>query len=402
MFTKRIWFVVPVVAVSLVGCERPSKPLEFEPNRVLAYATEINSGYPMEGALNEAQVALLEHFGTPDSPKIPEALVATAPELVSLDNLKKASGPAGLFRTHCISCHGITGNGRGLNALQADVYPRDFRMGKFKFKSTPRGIKPLKADLYASIRNGIAGTAMQNIAKLTDEDVHALVDYVVYLSVRGEVERRLLSAGEEIDFENNEHLYFASSAGFEEQVQNFKDAVGEIAAGWMEAESNVRQAADPGEIPIKASLQELVAAAASAESSVLKASIERGKELFNADAASCYKCHGGNGDGSPQTLDFDEWTKDWSSNRGIDPENETGLVPLLARGALPPKKLKPRDFSQGVYRGGAEPDKLYLRIAQGIDGTAMPAAEAAVAPADIWHLVNYVRSLAKPNDELKP
>ena len=72
------------------------------------------------------------------------------------------------------------------------------------------------------------------------------------------------------------------------------------------------------------------------------------------------------------------------------------MIPLLARGALLPRKILPRDLREGVYRGGGEPERLYHRIAYGIDGTPMPAIEGVVAPEDIWHLVNFVRSQAEP------
>jgi hypothetical protein len=57
----------------------------------------------------------------------------------------------------------------------------------------------------------------------------------------------------------------------------------------------------------------------------------------------------------------------------------------------------PRDFREGLYRGGSSPEQLYRRIAAGIDGTPMPAA--SIPANDIWHLVNYVRSLAVPAEE---
>jgi mono/diheme cytochrome c family protein len=403
------------------GCGRTEKKVEFEPNFVFAKATEINLGYPMDQALREAQVALTEHFGTPDEPKIPEFVDDDLKKLVNQENLIKSAGPPeagrGLYRKHCISCHGVTGNGRGLNAMQADVYPRDFRAGKFKFKSTARGTKPTKADLFHSIRNGIAATPMQVIKELSDDDVDALVDYVIYLSWRGEAERLMLTAAEEIEFKTEEsgteattskeeedddtirNLYAPGTKGFEEQVKLVEEIVSEVGSKWTNASSGVKEAADPGDIPVKATLDELIAAANSTTDSPLKASIERGKELYKSDAASCSKCHGALGAGDGQTQDYDDWTKDWTLSKGISPTDEEALIPLLARGGLPPKKIIPRDFRQGVYRGGGDPEKLFVRISQGIEGTPMPGVESSVQPPDIWHLVNYVRSLAVPPKE---
>jgi len=54
----------------------------------------------------------------------------------------------------------------------------------------------------------------------------------------------------------------------------------------------------------------------------------------------------------------------------------------------------------GVYRGGRRPLDLFRRVDQGIPGTPMPAggpaspgAEGTLSEEEIWHLVDYVRSL---------
>ena len=78
-------------------------------------------------------------FGTPDEPF---ALPETG---LDLRKLKMAAGPVwsdraggkhGLYRRHCAHCHGITGDGHGPTAPILNPYPRDYRPGMFKFKST--------------------------------------------------------------------------------------------------------------------------------------------------------------------------------------------------------------------------------------------------------------------------
>jgi mono/diheme cytochrome c family protein len=407
----RLTFVlITGFALSISGCNRPEKKMDFEPNYVFAHATEMGTNYPMDQALSEAQVALKEFFGTPDNPTTPSFVEDDLKSIIDIEKLKKSAGPPldgrGLYRKHCTSCHGVTGNGRGVNALSADVYPRDFRAGKFKFKSTARGYKPTKEDLFHTIRHGIAATPMQPIKELSDEDVYALVDYVIYLSWRGESERLMLTASEDIEFpapgetlpaddDKIRNLYAAGTKGFDGQVELVQGIVSDVATKWSNAKSGLKQAASPEDIPVNASLNELIAAAKSTEDSPLKASIERGKVVF---AGSCNKCHGPLGHGDGQNTDYDEWTKDWTTNKipGISPADMEALIPLLARGGLPPKFIVPRDLRQGVYRGGGAPEKLYLRIAQGIEGTPMPAGDGAIPTNDIWHLVNYVRSLALP------
>lgn len=398
--------VVGLIAGSVcasVGC-RQEPVVTFEPNMVYAKAIEIDSGYPMQQALDETQVALLRFFGTPDAPKLPE--VVTEEEdyagIVSQQNLQKAAGApvaagVGLYRLHCATCHGVVGNGRGTTAALLDPYPRDYRMGKFKFKDTTRSAKPTRHDIAYSIKHGVVGTAMKPIPELTDDDIEALVDYVIYLSWRGELERAMLMEGGEIEFEEGAHLFDESSEDFEDQLEFANDTVLEIGDSWLAAEDRVKEVGEPLEVPVPATVEELRTALAVAGDTPIRKSVATGKEIFQSEIAACIKCHGKEGHGDGPQVDYDDWTKDWTQRIGIDPLDEAAQVPLVARGALPPRKISPRDFREGLFRGGSEPEHIYRRIAVGIDGTPMPAA--TLPEADIWHLVNYVRSLAEPPKE---
>ncbi|MEM0926488.1 MAG: cytochrome c, partial [Planctomycetota bacterium] len=196
-------FAALAVAATLLpfsGCGPSSErdSIEFEPNLVHAMKYQIKEGIETGQASDDAFWILEQYFGTPDEPRIPPTLEEEDfAGLISLERLQRASGPEsaegrGLFRKHCVSCHGVTGNGRGELSAVSDPYPRDYRAGIFKFKSTKRGSKPLREDLANSIRHGIAGTTMKAIPELTEDDIQALVDYVIYLSLRGELERSLL------------------------------------------------------------------------------------------------------------------------------------------------------------------------------------------------------------------
>jgi mono/diheme cytochrome c family protein len=133
-------------------------------------------------------------------------------------------------------------------------------------------------------------------------------------------------------------------------------------------------------------------------SDTVKKSIARGKELFGGTVASCSKCHGIHGRGDGQEADYDDWTKDWTTRIGLNPVDEKSLVPLIARGALPPRTIKPRNFEEGIFRGGSNPEDLYRRLTQGIAGTPMPAVtfvEGQLDERDVWNLINYIHSLKK-------
>ncbi|QDV68429.1 Cytochrome c [Rosistilla carotiformis] len=410
---------------ALVGCEKPYVA-EFEPNMVYAKLVSMSVEEPMDQALAETQIALTRLFGTPDDPKLPDFLLEDPDlgTLVTMENLVAASGSPseegrGLYRQHCSTCHGITGNGRGTTAALLDPYPRDYRMGKFKFKSTRRGSKPVREDLHYSITHGIDGTAMKAIPELNaePEQVEALIDYVMYLTWRGEVERAMLQEAEVIDFAAGETLFDNQMVNkylqqykddfdpetitdeakreeyelFVEQWEFITDITFGAVEGWLDAEDAVIEVPEPEEVPVPETIDEVVAAAQSADDSPLKQSIERGRALFVTERAACAKCHGPKGWGDGKNKDYDDWTKDWTLQHGIDPTDEAAQIPLIARGVLPPRLIVPRDFREGLFRGGPEPERLYLRISAGIDGTPMPSA--TLETNQIWDLVNFVRSL---------
>jgi hypothetical protein len=143
--------------VVAAGCGR-TPPASFRANLVEATKQRLTPD-------QERQVAtILEAmFGTPDQPFVlPEAGL-------DLAKLQLAAGPVrsdivgrknGLYREHCSHCHGITGDGMGPTAAFLNPYPRDYRPGVFKFKSTERADKPTHADLVRILHNGIAGTSM--------------------------------------------------------------------------------------------------------------------------------------------------------------------------------------------------------------------------------------------------
>lgn len=407
---QRLVYLLILVPVSLAGCRSESElaSVDFEPNLVYAYQIGQNSEQPMEQAIAESELALSELFGTPDEPKLPEFVAddEMLASLLSMDKLMAASGAAdeegrGLYRKHCANCHGVSGDGRGPMAALINPYPRDYRLGKFKFKSTPIGTKPTKADINYLIKHGIQGSQMVAIPELSDEDIEALTDYVIYLSWRGEVERSLFRECLDLFFSDGDSLYNPALKDsededdqlmYEDQIYLLEDTVIRIAENWSEAQEEAFELPerDPALVPDTAA--EVLTAVVESPDSEVAASVARGKTLFVSEKAACAKCHGKDGKGDGQTNDYDEWSKDWI--KGIKPEDEEAQIPLIARGALPLRNVAPRNFHEGVFRGGKSPEQLYQRIALGIEGTPMPAA--AVEPEQIWDLVNFVRSLEDP------
>jgi mono/diheme cytochrome c family protein len=379
------WSIVSCAAIAMAisGCREPIQSANvYEPNYLFAEVMKISQETEMDSALAKRRDAMTEMFGTPSAPVIPKALrEAPYDELFSDANLKLAAGDstaAGLYVTQqCASCHGLTGQGRGAVAASQNPYPRDFRPGWFKFKTSSRSAKPLKSDLVRILRKGLSGTQMPIFDKLSDAEINALVDYVVFLSIRGEFERTML---QDAAMENG---------GDEEELLTA------IADRWVEANDAVEEFAPPA-FP-------LVGSETPDTANQLAESIQKGKELFAGPVAACSQCHGEGGNGVGTKLpDYDDWTKEWTAKISLNPDNLDEIAPLMALGGMKPQHLKPRSIVEGHLRGGREPIDIYRRIRYGIAGTPMPAAslaasreETGLQPEDLWHLVNYVLSIAQ-------
>lgn len=414
--TAAVW-AVAVLAISAGGCRQP-RQAEFEPNLVHALSWEARTGIDLSEVVSDAQSVLAERFGTPDNPKLPELFEQDEQlaSLLSLDHLWAASGPnhpgRGLYRTHCASCHGINGDGRGRTAALVNPYPRDFRAGIFKFKSTLRAAKPLKEDLAKVIKQGIAGSAMVaeyqlpdgTVGPLPDEAVDPLVDYVIYLSIRGQTERSFYAEasfeplpGDRLLDPTLEHSGDeAELALYQEQRELIEELIEDAALAWVTAEDQLVEVSVPDDLPVPGTVEQLEAMLASDHAEPLQASIRRGHEVFVGQLAGCAKCHGEQGRGDTKEIDYDDWTKEWTQRAGLQPDDTEALIPLIARGALPPRPAMPRNFEEGIFRGGDSPEDLYRRLNQGIAGTPMPAVTLVpdqLEEEDLWHLINFVRSL---------
>jgi mono/diheme cytochrome c family protein len=404
-----------MVAACSVGCG--GDPLAFRANRLAAKVLERENGTPMQDASEDTLAIVEALFGTPDVPHLPPEsllgpqLAESLEEMLDLENLSRAAGPIfsdqqdvqfGLYRKHCINCHGLEGNGRGAAAALQNPYPRDFTAGVYKYKSTPRGSKPTRQDLLRTLQHGLTGSSMPAFGLLADENLESLVDYVIYLSMRGETERRLLAiAASDLEYEDAsgerwlsaEEITRARPETTSPQIQWIADEIKDVIERWQAAEQNVPKVAVP----------EMVANFAVGKMDPgVSESISEGKLLFQGQIANCASCHGMEGNGSAGLPpDYDDWTKFWTTKLGIDPADKEKLTEFYAAGALKPKSLASRNLQHGGFRGGQKPEDVYLRILHGIDGTPMPAVNLVKEPSgtgltesQIWQLVTYVLSLS--------
>ncbi len=117
--------------------------------------------------------------------------------------VKFQEGGYALYRRHCLHCHGVSGAGDGPTAEFLYPRPRDYRKGLFKFTSTPLGEKPTREDLRKTIRYGLHGTSMPAFeAQMSSSEfeqvigsyseIEQVIDYMTFLSMRGETELALI------------------------------------------------------------------------------------------------------------------------------------------------------------------------------------------------------------------
>lgn len=239
-----------------------------------------------------------------------------------------------VYQLRCVQCHGVSGDGNGPTAHAMYPRPRDYRKGIFKFTSTPYGSKPARSDLVRTIQYGVRGTSMPDFKLLPDDEIEAVVDYVLYLSQRGQLEEQMAALA---DFEGTVTKELVDDEGI----------IGIVVDRWKEAEGQQTVPYTPQPV-------------------FTEDHVRRGKEAFLTKG--CSKCHGDDG-------------------RGQTPDNLAGNLKdswgNVTRAA---------DLTSGMLHGGPRPQDIYRRIYSGINGTPMPAFAAAfqAEPDTLWDLVAYV------------
>jgi len=377
-----MWFVLLVVVCGLwtTACRRSQQPSgEFRANLLYVRVHERLVGEDFsQQQLDDIRKTLAALFGTPGEPVPPTAAAELVAEVLPPAQLVKGSE---IYATQCARCHGTTGDGAGPEAASLDPYPRDYRRGIFKYKSTPPGERPTHADLKQTVRLGIPDTAMPPHAELSNAELDAVVAYVKYLAMRGETERVLIEETGDLDPEGEERL--------DRSDENLAYLLEPVVDRWR----------------LAASLVPHVPPRPDAYGS--DASIALGRELYFGEVAGCAKCH----DDAQRTADafqrFDDWAlefHDWAK-QSDGPFRQRQMDQFVELGGLPPREVAPRNLREGTYRGGGSPEQLYVRILFGIEGVAMPAAPMRVTSAgekavgltsdDLWRLVDFV--LALPN-----
>ncbi|NOY42143.1 MAG: c-type cytochrome [Planctomycetes bacterium] len=275
----------------------------------------------------QVTAVLREHAGTPEKP-----LLLGNREPTDAENGQLKRGYQ-LYSKYCVQCHGVNGDGNGAVAEHLNPKPRNYTHGIFKFTSTPYGHKPRRSDLIHIIKRGVTGTSMPSFDRFSKEDLEAVVDYVLVLAYRGELERALAM----IAYDDEE---LPDEEGIEEVVES-------ILQPWRDSST---------ELVMPVTMMP----------PMTEESARVGHQLFLKHA--CNKCHGMFGRGGSMgnvEVGADAWGY----------------------------KTAAADLSSGMFRGGGRPLDIYRRIHSGINGTPMPAFEKLFAenPDAIWQLVHFIK-----------
>jgi mono/diheme cytochrome c family protein len=336
-------------------------------------------------------------------------------------------GGYGLYRRYCLHCHGVDGGGDGPTAAFLYPRPRDYRPGKFKFTSVaPSNPKPTRDDLRKTIKYGLHGTSMPAFeALMSGVEVEQVVDYVVFLSMRGETELALIDEAKIADKDDPSLL----------PADTIKELAGNVMNNWKATET-------------------LVVAPTARRTPPTRESVLHGRDMFlgfefigpnnQKNKTACTDCHGiyavGNGTSFIEKALFDkivfqkgfyggekisdEVLDKAIEERFLEVEDEEASLAIKPgeehhedhRASLDSEKfkefkarmktawnpgslddwgnpLRPANLNLGVYKGGRRPIDLYWRITKGINGAKMPAHSNLMTDAQVWDVVNFILAL---------
>ncbi len=245
------------------------------------------------------------------------------------------------YTQYCRACHGDHGDGTGPASYGLRPPPRDFTAGTFKFAHVSSGQLPTDADFVRIVKGGLHGTAML-AWDVPDATLLDIIQYVKTFSPRWKTE----TPGTPIT---------------------------------------------PGPDPW--------GPARKAEA------VARGAKLYHG-LAQCLQCHAAYETRAQIYADSKELTGNGTTELRANPyepelkesDYADRHYPPNPDGTYPKLKLLPPDFLLNDARSGSRVTDLYLTIASGVGGTAMPSWKLSLPEADLWALAYYVRSLVEMKD----
>jgi mono/diheme cytochrome c family protein len=295
----------------------------------------------MESQQKAITATLDRYFGTPTAPKVLDITEEQASRL----NLQSTTlqGTVRRYKQSCVQCHGATGNGRGPTGMFSEPMPRDFRLGKFKLVTGAGHAtgRPRMEDLKRVMKLGLPGVPGMGPSGLSDAENSALASYVVFLSLRGEVEATLLR--EVLDVEGNPNPDYDALA---------KQTLQKALQAWAKADEPNPWTITTTERPDEVTPE-------------YTESIRRGAALFGSAKTGCVTCH--ENYGSTPTYRYNVWG-----------------IPYRVR------DLTGRD--RHFVRDGLDAARLFKF---GLHSANMPA-QPELSEQELKDLVNFTRELPYP------
>jgi caa(3)-type oxidase subunit IV len=237
-----------------------------------------------------------------------------------------------LFAVNCTSCHGDQGLGNGPAASALNPHPRNFHQDK----DWVNGRKP--SQVFGTIKNGVAGSAMASFSTLPSDDRWALVHFVLSLGPTPPADTAADLA--KIGIDPN------------------KEGSSEVADVTIPVEAAMKMMAQPAAPKTSGETDEQYRTAMMASGNE-----SPGSQIFKQN---CVQCHGDRGQG------------------GI-------RVPGL------PNISSPASISTDAFHPGSEwlgsEESFAKHLDQGIAGGVMPDF-ANLSGAEMSELYQYVKSLA--------
>ncbi len=121
------------------------------------------------------------------------------------------------------------------------------------------------------------------------------------------------------------------------------------------------------------------------------AAIERGRDVYHvvAQCQSCHRAYVGKDElkAMAKRVNNENWDEIDPTIFSVKPQDSQFLV-----------KTTPPDFTWHSVRSASNVEELYVRIAAGVGGTAMPAWKDTLKDEDIWAVAHYVQDLMNMKD----
>ena len=254
------------------------------------------------------------------------------------------------YMLNCYACHGEAGDGNGPASAYLRPPPRDFRQGIFKFGGVSAGELPHTEDLVRLVKRGLTGTAMLPW-DLSEKTLNAIIEYI--------------------------KMFSESPTGEEDDTYSHR---------WQDPDSELGERITASEDPWRGKGA---------------AAVTRGTKVYHA-TAQCSRCHPAYAT-RQEIAAYNKELLDMDTAQFAD-----GMYRSYLRGSDYGVQILPIDFLYHPIKTLSPNDnpaeqvtQLYLTIAAGIGGTAMPAWKGSLSEEDLWSLAYYVQSIYAKRDTPK-